>query len=109
MRDSEQPGGELLAILRRSRVVRAHQLEDVHELLTGIIIGLDPVEQRRQRGIVVIVGGELDACLRRDDAGAIGFGDPREQCEGLVGLARSSLGSPPTCRAASASRSAPGP
>src|SRR5580700_5444327 len=48
---SEQPGGERLAVLRRARVVRAEGLEQVHELLSGFLVCLHPIEQSVQQDL----------------------------------------------------------
>lgn len=41
---SEQPHRELFAVVGGSRVLGAHDLEEVDELLTGVLVGLDPLE-----------------------------------------------------------------
>ena len=48
--------GEHFAVARRARVVGTHQLEDVDELLAGVVVGLHPVEQLGERGVVIVVG-----------------------------------------------------
>src|SRR4029079_3262311 len=55
---SVQGGGELLAVCRRARVVRAHELQDVDELLAGFVVGLHLIEQLGQAGVVVVVGDQ---------------------------------------------------
>ena len=68
-RGSEQAGGELLAVDRRARVVGTHQLEDVDVLLACVVVGLHLIEQRRERGVVIVVGRGAEPSLRRHHRG----------------------------------------
>src|SRR5579875_3703578 len=52
---SEQPGRQRLAVLRGPRVLGAEGLEDVEELLAGMLVVADPLEERVEQA-----GGVLD-------------------------------------------------
>ena len=71
-------------------IVRSQGLEQVEELLAGVGVVLDPVEEVvEQRGDIgtghVVPSGQ--ACLGQEPAGLGGLGDPAEQRDRLLGVA----------------------
>ena len=68
---SEQLGGEPAAVLGGARVVGTHQLEDVDELLAGLVVVLHPVEQPGERGVVVVGRGDRRAGPRPPPCGCV--------------------------------------
>ena len=93
---SEQAGGELLAVAGGAGVVGTHQLEDVDELLAGLVVVLHPVEQRVELGVVVVVdAGVVPPCGPRAATRRVSAvsGMRASSAERLVGRRRASTSS----------------
>src|SRR5512134_2570623 len=62
---SEQAGCQLLPVASSPGVLGAHELQDVHELLSSCLVRLDLIEQRSELGVVVVVRLRREPCCRR--------------------------------------------
>src|SRR5690606_31698887 len=86
---SEELPGELAPVLGGAGVVGAEHLEQVDELLAGLVVALHPLEQLVEAGgdLVAVLGGlrGLAGAQHGPDPPALrGLGDAIEQREGLV-------------------------
>src|SRR4029077_10236286 len=84
---SVQARGELAPVIGGTRVGGSHQLEDVDELLAGLVVGLHLFAQRVELFVVVVVHGGSDPGAGSHLAGPFGFGDPDRQPQRFLGIA----------------------
>src|SRR2546430_16827917 len=84
-----QPSREPLAVGRCTRIVGAEHLEQIEELLAGVVLLLHPVEQRVETRFDAVVAHHAvaDTGERRDPARLRRFGNAPDQGQRLGALA----------------------